>query len=111
MRLKSEQAKALKALSEISIRIVRLAREDSQLKDRVAEMLRHNVDSLEELEEIKRLEAETAKKTRSSLSAPDPYGFLADVDFPFDPQTLAYLEVPPASQGSGSRTLPVPSSS
>ena len=97
MRLKNEQAKALEALSEISARIVRLAREDSQLKDRVAEMLRHDVDSLEELEEIKRLKAEAAKRAKSSLPASDPYSFLLDVDFPFDLQTLASLEAPQAS--------------
>ena len=94
MRLKNKQAKALEALSEISARIVRLAREDSQLKDRVIEMLRCDVDSLEELEEIERLEAEAAERAKNSLPAPDPYGFLLDVDFPFDPQTLASLEAP-----------------
>ena len=59
-------------------------------------MLRHDVDSLEELEEIERLKAEAAKKAKSSLLAPDPYGFLADVDFSFDLQTLAYLRDPQA---------------
>ena len=60
-------------------------------------MLRHDVNSVEELEEIERLEAEAAKKAKSSLPASDPYSFLIDVDFPFDLQTLAYLEVPQAS--------------
>ena len=74
-------------------------------------MLQHDVDSLEELEEIERLEAEAAKKAKSSLPAPNPYSFLTDVDFPFDLQTLAFLEASQASQGSGSRTSPVPSGS
>ena len=60
-------------------------------------MLWRDADSLEELEEIKRLEAEAAEKAKSSLPAPDPYDFLANMDFPFDLQTLAYLEVPQAS--------------
>ena len=76
-------------------------------------MLRRDVDSLKELKEIERLEAEATEKAKSSLPAPapDPYGFLADVDFPFDPQTLAYLGAPMASQGSDSGTSPVPSGS
>ena len=60
-------------------------------------MLQRDVDSLEELEKLKRLKAEAAEKAKSSLPAPDPYSFLLDVDFPFDLQTLAYLEVPQAS--------------
>ena len=91
------QAKAIEALSEISACIMRLAKEDSVLKDHVAEMLRYDVDSLEELEEIERLKAEAAKRAKNSLPAPDPYGFLLDIDFPFDLQTLASLEAPQAS--------------
>ena len=55
-------------------------------------MLCCDVESLEELEDIKRLKAEAAKKAKSSLPAPNPYSFLTDVDFPFDLQTLAFLE-------------------
>src|SRR6202021_2490440 len=101
----------MQAMLETSACLVRLQKEDSVLRDHVAEMLCRDVKSLEELEEIKRLEAEATEKAKNSLLAPDPYGFLSDVDFPFDLQTLAYLEAPQASQGSGSRTLPVPSSS
>ena len=110
-RLKVETAKVTQAILENTSCLLRLQRQENILKERVSEMLYCDVDSLEELEEIKRLEAKAAEKAKNSLPAPDPYGFLADVDFPFDPQTLAYLEVPPASQGSGSRTLPVPSGS
>ena len=87
-----------------------LERHQETLNDRATKMLQCDVDSLEELEELERLEAEAAEKAKSSLSAFDPYSFLLDVDFPFDLQTLASLEAPQASQGSGSRTLPVPSS-
>ena len=74
-------------------------------------MLYRNVDSLEELEEIERLEAEAAEQAKNNLSGYVPYDFLADVDSLFDQQTLAYLEDPQVSQGSGSRILLAPSSS
>ena len=81
-------------MSEVSACIARLEKEDLLLKDHVAEMLRLDVKSLEESEEIERLKAEATKKAKSSLLAFDPYSFLADVDFPFDLQTLAYLGDP-----------------
>ena len=84
MCLWNEKARALEALSEISIRIVRLEKEDSLLKDYVAEMLRCNVDSLEELKEIKRLEAEATKQAKNNLPDHASYDFLADVDSLFD---------------------------
>ena len=97
MRLKREIDKAMQVMLETSACLVRLQKEDSVLRDHVGKMLCRDVDSLEELEEIKRLKAEAAEKAKSSLPAPDLYGFLSDVDFPFDLQTLAYLEVPQAS--------------
>ena len=87
----------MQALSEISICIMRLEKEDSLLKDHVTEMLYHDVDSLEELEEIKRLEAEAAEQAINNPSGCVPYDFLADVDSLFDQQTLAYLGDPQVS--------------
>ena len=56
-------------------------------------MLRRDVDSLEELEEIERLKAEAlAEQARNNPSDHVSYDFLADVDSLFDLQTLAYLE-------------------
>ena len=81
-------------MDEALNRVVCLWKEELSLCDHVAEMLCRDVESLEELEEIERLEAEAAEKAKNSLPAPDPYGFLSDVDFPFDLQTLAYLEAP-----------------
>ena len=76
---------------------MRLAKEDSLLKDHVAEMLCCNVDSLEELEEIKRLKAEAAKQAKNNLPDPASYDFLADIDSLFDQQILAYLGDPQVS--------------
>ena len=64
------------------------------LKDHVAEMLRHNVNSLKELEEIKRLEARAIEQAKNNLPDCVPYDFLADIDSLFDQQTLAYLGDP-----------------
>ena len=56
-------------------------------------MLCYDVNSLEELEEIKRLEAEAAAdKAKNSPLDYTSYDFLADIDSLFDLQTLAYLE-------------------
>ena len=60
-------------------------------------MLRCNVDSLEELEEIERLKAEAAEQAKNNLPDHAPYDFLADMDFLFDQQTLAYLGDPQVS--------------
>ena len=75
-------------------------------------MLRYDVNSLEQLEEIEHLEAEAATE-KASNNLPDciPYDFLADVDSLFNLQTLAYLGALTASQGSGNRISPVPPSS
>ena len=95
--MKKDIDKAVQTVLEASACLVRLRKEDSLLKDHVAEMLRYDVESLEELEEIERLEAEAAERAKNSLLAPDPYGFLLDVDFPSDLQTLAPLGAPQAS--------------
>ena len=60
-------------------------------------MLCRDVDSLEELEEIKRLEAEAAEQAKNNLPDHALYDFLADVDSLFYQQTLAYLEDPQVS--------------
>jgi len=110
-RLNAKAAKATQEIQEPASRLLRVQREQAVLNDRVAEMLRRDADSLEELEEIERLEAEAAKKAKNSLPDPDPFGFLGDVGFPFDPETLAYLGVPQASQGSDNGILPASSGS
>ena len=75
-------------------------------------MLQCDVNSLEELEEIEYLEAETVAD--QSNNNPPSYiscDFLVDMNFLFDLQMSAYLRALLASQGSDNRTLLVSSSS
>jgi len=90
-RLKADTAAATQAIldsmaqqRENCAKLLRLQREQSVLNDRVAEMLRRDVDSLEELEEIERLEAaarEEAIWNAPAAPVPDPFDFLANDDY------------------------------
>jgi len=108
-RLKAETAEAMQAILENSARLLRLQKEQSVLNDRVAEMLRRDVDSLKELKEIERLEAaarEEAIWNAPAAPVPDPFDFLANEDY-LDPGRLASLAafaVGPADLGSGGKT-------
>ena len=101
----------MQAMLKTSTCLVRLQKEDSVLRDCVAKMPCHDVNSLEELEEIKRLEAEAAEQAKNIPPGHVPYDVLADVDSLFDQQTLAYLGDPQVFQGSGSGISPAPSGS
>ena len=84
MRLKKEIDEAVQVVLEASACLVYLRKENSVLRDCVGEMLCCNVDSLEELKEIKRLEAKAAEQAKNNPSGYVPYNFLADVDSLFD---------------------------
>jgi len=105
-RIKENNAR----LIENSARLLRLQKEQSLLNDRVAEMLRRDVDSLEELEEIERLEAaarEEATRNAHVAPVPDPFDFLANEDY-LDLGRLASLAAfvaGSADLGSRGRTL------
>jgi len=108
-RLKTETAAATQAALDSMAKLLRLQKEQSVFNDRVAEMLRRDVDSLEELEEIERLEAaarEEATRNAHVAPVPDPFDFLANEDY-LDPGRLASLAafaVGPADPGSGGET-------
>jgi len=115
-RLKTETAEATQAIIDsiaqqraYCAKLLRLQKEQSVFNDRVAEMLRRDVDSLEELDEIERLEAaarEEASRNAHAAPVPDPFDFLANDDY-LDPGRLASLAafaVGPADPGSGGET-------
>jgi hypothetical protein len=103
------QQATLQTLNELTARQLRLQRQQETLKDRASEMLRRDVDSLDELDEIERLEAaarDEATQNAHAAPVPDPYGFLANEDY-LDPERLASLAAfvaGSADPGSGGET-------
>jgi len=97
-------------MQETTARLLRLQKQQSQLKDRASEMWRYGVSSLDELDKLKEAKKraqEDEAKRRAPAPAPDPFDFLANKDY-LDPGRLASLaawSASPADLGSRGETL------
>jgi len=108
-KAREDQREAFARQREALARQTRLERQQEVLKDRIAEMWRRDLNSLEELEEIERFEAAVRERVNTNAHAapvPDPFDFPANEDY-LDPGKLASLAafaVGPADPGSGGET-------